>query len=51
MRDKVKIKAKVDTTEAELAIKKVKRLRRLLKEANSLATELASKDLQLHIKL
>lgn len=51
MRDKMKINVRVETTEVELAIKKTKRLRRLLKEANSLATELASKDLQLHIKL
>lgn len=38
-------RVRVDTTEVDMAIKKAKRLRKLLKEANSLANELASKDL------
>lgn len=38
-------KIKVDATEIDRTIKKAKRLRKLLKEANSLASELASKDL------
>lgn len=45
-----KVKVKVDDKEVNETLKKVKRLRKLLKEANSLADELASKDLQLHIK-
>ncbi len=38
-------KVRLDMTEVDTAIKKAKRLRKLLKEANSLANELASKDL------
>lgn len=38
-------KIKVDTCEVDATIKKAKRLRKLLKEANSLADELASKNL------
>lgn len=38
-------KVRIDMTEVDMAIKKAKRLRRLLKEANSLANELGSKDL------
>lgn len=38
-------KIRINTKEVDMAIRKAKRLRRLLKEANSLANELASKDL------
>lgn len=38
-------KVRVDTSEVDVVIKKAKRLRKLLKEANSLADELASKNL------
>lgn len=51
MKAERKVKVKVDDKEVKETLKKVKRLRKLLKEANSLADELASKDLQLHIKL
>lgn len=39
----------VDATEVKRAIKKVRRLVKLLKEANSLADELASKNINLKI--
>ena len=42
-------KVKVDTSEVKSAVKKAKRLRRLLIEANSLADELASKNLDFSI--
>lgn len=48
---KKRLKAKVDGSEVDETIKKVKRLRRLLKEANSLADELASKDLNITISM
>ncbi len=38
-------KIRIDTMEVDMAIKKTKKLRKLLKEANSLANELASKNL------
>lgn len=44
-----KIRVKVNRSEVEKAIKKAKRLRKLLKEANSLADELASKDFNIAI--
>ena len=45
-------KVRIDMTEVDMAIKKVKRLRKLLKEANSLANELASKgSLKIDIQL
>lgn len=50
MRDK-KIKVAVDTTEVKEAVKKVKKLKRLLKEANSLADELASKQISITLKM
>ena len=51
MRVERKVKVKVDDKSVKETLKKVKRLRKLLKVANSLADELASKDLQLHIKI
>lgn len=45
------IKVKVDDSEVKETIKKVKRLRKLLKEANSLADELASKDIEMIISI
>lgn len=45
------IKVKVDRSEVKKAIKKAKRLRKLLKEANSLADELASKEIMLKINV
>ena len=51
MRVERKVKVKVDDKSVKETLKKVKRLRKLLKEAKSLADELASKDLQLHIKI
>lgn len=47
----MKLKAKVDTREVKKAIKKVRRLRKLLKEANSLADELASKEIDITVKM
>lgn len=49
--DSEKVKVKINTKELDSTIKKVRKLRKLLKEANSLVGELTSKDLQLHIKL
>lgn len=49
--DLEKVKVKINTKELDSTIKKVRKLCKLLKEANSLADELASKDLRLHIKL
>lgn len=46
-----KIKIKADDSEVKKTIKKVKRLRKLLKEANSLADELASKDIEVIISI
>lgn len=46
-----KIKVKVDESEVKGSLKKVKKLRRLLKEANSLADELASKDINITVKM
>lgn len=45
-----KIKVKVDTSELDMAIRKIKYLRKLLKEANSLTKELASETKKLHIE-
>lgn len=45
----VTVTVNVDMTEVKHAIKKAKRLLKLLKEANSLADELASKKLKLKI--
>lgn len=47
----VKLTAKIDTEEIDEAIQKLQRLHELLKEANSLAKELASTELNLDIKL
>jgi len=41
----------VDTSEVEQATKKMQQLIALLKEANSLADELASKDLKISIRI
>ena len=49
MEDKQKVKVTVETVEVKDAMKKVKKLKRLLKEANSLADELASKDFKITI--
>ena len=46
-----KVKVNVDKSEVKKAIKKVKRLRRLLKEANSLADELALKEIKITISM
>lgn len=51
MKDKQKVKVTVDTTEVKEAMKKVKKLKRLLKEANSLADELASKGISITLKM
>lgn len=48
---KMKVKPKVDTAEVDEAIEKVRELSRLLKEANSLADELASKTVKLNIEV
>ena len=45
----VKQKVHVDMKEVKKAEKKLKRLRRLLKEANSLADELASKGIRVNV--
>lgn len=45
----VKQKVHVDMKEVKKAEKKLKRLRRLLKEANSLADELASKGIRVDV--
>ena len=47
----VKMEVKIDTTEIDKAIEKSVRLQELLKEANSLARELASTELNIKIKL
>lgn len=44
------VKIKVDDSEIKEAIKKTNRLKKLLKEVNSLINELTSRDLELHIK-
>lgn len=41
----------VDATKVKRAMKKVRRLVKLLKEANSLADELASKNLEITIRI
>lgn len=46
----IKLTAKIDTTEIDKAIEKAVRLQELLKEANSLARELASTELKLDVK-
>lgn len=43
---KMKIEPKIDMTEIDEMIEKTERLNRLLKEANSLADELASKTIK-----
>lgn len=48
MADSIKI---IDDSEVERTIEKVNRLKELVKEANALLDELASKDLEIHIKL
>lgn len=50
-KEEITMKAKIDYSEVEKAMKKVKRLRKLLKEANSLADELASKDINITISM
>lgn len=40
----------MDSSDVDKTIKKLKRLRKLLKEANSLTKELASETKKLHIK-
>lgn len=47
----IKLTAKIDTTEIDKAVEKAVRLKKLLKEANSLARELASMELKLDVKL
>lgn len=47
----IKLTAKIDTTEIDKAIEKAVKLQELLKEANSLARELASMELKLDVKL
>lgn len=42
---KISKKVEVDTRKVDVAIKKIRRLKKLLKEANSLADELAYKNL------
>lgn len=44
-------KVKVDASEVRKTIKKMKRLRKLLKEANSLADELASKKIEITFRI
>lgn len=48
MADSIKI---IDDSEVEKTIEEVNRLKELVKEANALLDELASKDLEIHIKL
>ncbi len=48
---KYKQKVKVDMREVKNAVKKAKRLRKLIKEANSLADELASKKINITLKM
>lgn len=48
---KMRIKPKIDMTEIDETIEKAKRLSRLLKEANSLADELASQTIKLNIEV
>lgn len=45
----IKQKVHVDMKEVKKAEKKLKRLRRLLKEANSLADELASRGIKVNV--
>lgn len=47
----IKLTAKIDTTDIDKAIEKAVKLRELLKEANSLARELALMELKLDIEL
>ena len=47
----VKMEVKIDTAEIDEVMQKLQRLYELLKEANSLARELASMELKLDIKL
>lgn len=49
--NEVKLTAKIDTAEIDKAIEKAVKLQELLKEANSLARELASMELKLDVKL
>ncbi len=44
-------KVKVDASEVRKTIKKVKRLRKLLKEANLLADKLASKKIEITFRI
>ena len=48
---KIKVEPKIDMTEIDETIKKAERLSRLLKEANSLADELASKTIRLNVEI
>ena len=48
---KEKIEIKVERSELDDALKKVKRLRKILKEANSLADELASKNINVTVSI
>ncbi len=48
---RIKKSITVDCTEVKSAMKKVKRLRKLLKEANSLADELASKKIDITFRI
>lgn len=45
------VKVNVDRSEVKKAIKKVKRLRKLLKEANSLVDELALKGIKITVSM
>ena len=47
----VRLTVKVDAEEVDEAMQKLQRLHELLKEANSLAKELASTELNLNVKL
>ena len=47
----VKMAVKIDTAEIDEVMQKLQRLYELLKEANSLARELASTELNIKIKL
>ena len=47
----IKLTAKIDTTEIDKAIEKAVRLQELLKEANSMARELASMELKFDVKV
>lgn len=51
MKDEIKVEVKVDDKELKETLKKARRLGKLLKEANSLADELVSKDIKITISM